>query len=171
MPQAGEALAWATASRAGQRDAAPLPASARPTGPWTLLLLLCAVVLGCLLAAAAAVASVQQRQAAPWLRSVISYHTMYSREPVTDGGPASGLAQAAALRKALHDQQGLDLTVPDLRAQGLQFARAQQLQFDGRSVLQLVYLPGRGAPVAPCLMPAASQPERSLTLDVQQALA
>ena len=111
------------------------------------------------------------RRAEPWLRSVISHHTMYSRQTVTDGGPASGLAQAAALRKALHDQQGLDLTEPDLRAQGPQFARAQRLQFDGRSVLQLVYLPGRGAPVAPCLMPAASQPERSLTLDVQQALA
>ena len=99
------------------------------------------------------------RRAEPWLRSVISHHTMYSRQTVTDGGPASGLAQAAALRMAL------------LVVQGLQFARAQRLQFDGRSVLQLVYLPGRGAPVAPCLMPAASQPERSLTLDVQQALA
>lgn len=134
-----------------------------------MLLLLSGVALGCLLAAA--VPTVQQRQAKPWLRNVIPYHPMYSRETLTDGGPASGLAQAAALRRALHDQQGLKLTVPDLRAQGLQFVRAPRLQFDGRSVLPLVYLPERGAPVARCLMPAASQPERSLTLDDQHALA
>ena len=134
-----------------------------------MLLLLSGVALGCL--RAAAVTSVQQRQAKPWQRSGITYHAMYSRETVTDGGPASGLAQVVALRKALHGQQGLKLTVPDLRAQGLQFVRAPRLQFDGRSVLQLVYLPGRGAPVARWLMPAASQPERSLSLDRQQALA
>ena len=157
------------ALNAGQRDGARPPTSARPTEPWTLLLLLCGVVLGCLLAAA--VASVQQRQAEPWLRSVITYHAMYSRETVTDGGPALGQAQAVALRKALQDQQGLELTVPDLHAQGLQFVRAQRLQFDGRSVLQLVYLPERGAPVALCLMPAASEPERALALAGQQALA
>ena len=165
----GSAGAFAGASAGGQRLPTPPPGSGRPAGLWAMLLLLSGVLLGCLLAAA--VATVQQRQAEPWLRSVITYHTMYSRETVTDGGPALGQAQAVALRKALHDQQGLELTVPDLRAQGLQFVRAQRLQFDGRTVLQLVYLPERGAPVALCLMPAASQPERALALDGQQALA
>ena len=61
--------------------------------------------------------------------------------------------------------------LPDLGAQGLQFARALRLQFDGRTALQLVYLPDRGAPGALWLMPAASQPERALALDGQQALA
>ena len=164
-----EVLALAGASAGGQLPAAPPPGSGRPAGLWAMLLLLSGVLLGCLLAAA--LVTVQQRQAEPWLRSVITYHTMYSRETVTDGGPALGQAQAVALRKALHDQQGLELTVPDLRAQGLQFVRAQRLQFDGRTVLQLVYLPERGAPVALCLMPAASQPERALALDGQQALA
>ena len=152
-----------------RRDGSTKPTRGRPTGPWMLLLLLSGVVLGCLLAAA--VASLRQREVEPWLRSVITYHTMYSRETVTDGGPALGQAQAVALRKALHEQQGLELTVPDLRAQGLQFVRAQRLQFDGRTVLQLVYLPDRGAPVALCLMPAPSQPERALVFDGQQALA
>ncbi len=159
----------AGASTGSRRLAPSPPESSRPTGRWAMLLLLSGVVLGCLLAAA--LASVQQRQVEPWLRSVITYHAMYSRETVTDGGPALGQAQAVALRKALHDQQGLELTVPDLRAQGLQFVRAQRLQFDGRTVLQLVYLPQRGAPVALCLMPAARQPERTLVLDGQQALA
>ena len=163
-----QTLASAGAS-AGSRHHATAPASGRPTRRWALLLLLSGVVLGCLLAAA--LATLKQREVEPWLRSVITYHTMYSRETVTDGGPGLGQAQAVALRKALHDQQGLALTVPDLRAQGLQFVRAQRLQFDGRTVLQLVYLPERGAPVALCLMPAASQPERAFALDGQRALA
>ena len=163
-----ETPALAGASAGSQRHAAPAPGSGRPTRRWAMLLL-SGVVLGCLLAAA--VATLRQRQVEPWLRSVITYHTMYSRETVTDGGPALGQAQAAALRKALHDQQGLELTLPDLRAQGLQFVRAQRLQFDGRTVLQLVYLPERGAPLALCLMPAISQPERALAIDGQQALA
>ena len=158
---------WAGAG--SRRDGSPTPTSGRPTGPWMLLLLLSGVVLGCLLAAA--VATLRQREVEPWLRSVITYHTMYARETVTDGDPALGQAQAVALCKALHEQQGLELTVPDLRAQGLQFVRAQRLQFDGRTVLQLVYLPDRGAPVALCLMPAPSQPERALVFDGQQALA
>ena len=61
--------------------------------------------------------------------------------------------------------------LPDLGAQGLHFARAQRLQFDGRTALQLVYLPDRGASGALWLMPAASQPERALALDGQQVLA
>ena len=161
--------AGAGPSSASRYDGSTIPTRGCPTGPWMLFLLLSGVVLGCLLAAA--VATLRQREVEPWLRSVITYHTMYSRETVTDGGPALGQAQAAALRKALHEQQGLELTVPDLRAQGLQFVRAQRLQFDGRTVLQLVYLPDRGAPVALCLMPAASQPERALVFDGQHALA
>ena len=48
--------------------------------------------------------------------------------------------------------------MPYLRPHGLQFVRAQRLQLDGQTVLQLVYLQDRGAPVALCLMPVASQP-------------
>ena len=45
------------------------------------------------------------------------------------------------------------------------------LLYSRETVLQLVCLPGRGAPVALCPMPAASQPERALALDGQHALA
>ena len=93
---------------------------------------------------------------------------MYSRETVTDGN--SGIVQTQALLPRLHQEQGLDLEIPDLKAQGLQFVRAQQLQFDGKMVLQLVYLPQQGLPLALCLTPAPTQPERTVTLDGLQAL-
>lgn len=137
LTDTSETLVLAGASAGSQHDATPPPASGRPARRWALLLLLSGVLLGCLLAAA--VATVQQRQVEPWLRSVITYHAMYSRETVFDGDPAlvqgQAQAQAVALRKALHDQQGLKLTVPDLRAQGLQFVRAQRLKFDGQQAL------------------------------------
>jgi anti-sigma factor RsiW len=101
----------------------------------------------------------------PWVRMVSSYHLMYSRETVLDGGV--GLAQVNALKARLRDQHQLELKIPDLQSQGLQFVRAQQLQLDGKMVLQLVYLPANGLPVALCLTPASAQVERSVSLDGQ----
>ncbi len=101
----------------------------------------------------------------PWVRMVSSYHLMYSRETVLDGGV--GMAQVTALKARLRDQHQIELKIPDLQAQGLQFVRAQQLQLDGKMVLQLVYLPAQGLPVALCLTPASAQAERAVTLDGQ----
>jgi anti-sigma factor RsiW len=107
--------------------------------------------------------------AEPWVRMVSSYHAMYARETVLDGGV--GTAQIEALKLRLKREHGLALKVPDLAGDGLRFVRAQQLQFDGRMVIQLVYLPAQGLPVALCLTPATAQPERSVVLDGQHALA
>jgi anti-sigma factor RsiW len=103
-----------------------------------------------------------------WVRMVSSYHSMYGRDTVVDGGVAS--AQVGALKARLADQHGLNLKIPDLEAEGLSFVRAQQLQFNGKMVLQLVYLPKQGLPIALCLMPSNKQVERSLTIDGQQAV-
>jgi anti-sigma factor RsiW len=113
----------------------------------------------------------QRAQAAPvepWVRMVSSYHSMYSRDTVLDGGVAT--AQVAALKARLAIQHGLSLKIPDLESDGLSFVRAQQLQFNGKMVLQLVYLPKQGLPIALCLIPSSQQAERSLTIDGQQAV-
>ncbi len=132
-----------------------------------LLALMIGVLAG--YAISSAIAAAQQRQIEPWLRSAIAYHAMYSRETVTDGGAEPSRPQFDALRGALREQHGLELAVPDLRSQGLQFVRAQRLQFDGRTVLQIVYLPAQGAPVALCLMQSPGQAKREISLDGQQA--
>ena len=107
--------------------------------------------------------------AEPWVLNVGSYHSMYARETVLDDDGA-GLAQASALKQRLRQQLGLELKVPDLSAQGLRFVRAQQLQFGGKLVLQLVYLPKEGLPVALCLTPAQAQPERLVELNGLRAV-
>ncbi len=119
--------------------------------------------------AAVSIAAVRKPAVEPWLRSAVAYHAMYARETVTDGG-TDPRGQLQVLRKALRERHGLALNPPDLSALGLQFVRAQRLQFEGRTVLQLVYLPPEGAPMALCLMQSPAQPERSFTLDGQQAI-
>jgi anti-sigma factor RsiW len=160
---ATESLAWAGpahAPRQAPRDGSRWKA---PALLWFGLLIVCLAAL--------VIAALQRPAAEPWLRSVMSYHAMYSRDTVTDSGPETGPAQLQALRQVLQAQLGLDLRAPDLSPQGLQFVRAQRLQFEGKLVLQLIYLPRQGEPVALCLMQAASQPERALTSGAQHALA
>jgi anti-sigma factor RsiW len=131
----------------------------------TMLVLLLGLLAGYLVAAKLASAG---PGAEPWVMKVSNYHAMYSRETVMDGG--SGITQTRALQSRLREQRGLDLVIPDLRSEGLQFVRAQQLQFEGRMVLQLVYLPKDGLPLALCLTQAAAQAERAVTLDGLQAV-
>jgi anti-sigma factor RsiW len=156
---ATENLAWAGPAHA-----------ARQGNRWKVPALLgFGLLIVCL--AALVIAALQRPAAEPWLKSVMSYHAMYSRDTVTDSGPETGATQLQALRQVLQEQLGLDLRAPDLSPQGLQFVRAQRLQFEGKLVLQLIYLPRQGEPVALCLMQAASQPERALTSGAQHALA
>lgn len=158
-----ESLAWAGPAHSPRQVPRDGSRWRAPALLWFGLLIVCLVAL--------AIAAVQRPAAEPWLKSVMSYHSMYSRDTVTDGGPETAASQLKALRQVLQAQQGLDLRVPDLSPQGLQFVRAQRLQFEGKLVLQLIYLPRQGEPVALCLMQAASQPERALTSGAQHALA
>ena len=166
-------VAELTAVAAGQGElaiagGAPPPSDWRRDRVWPLMLALVLGLLGGYWLTQIA-APLSRPQIEPWLRSVVTYHAMYARETVTDhGGDAQ--SQLPLLRKALQEQFSVELTPPDLSAQGLKLVRAQRLQFEGHTVLQLVYLPPQGAPVALCLMQAPSQPERRFVQDGQQAL-
>jgi anti-sigma factor RsiW len=105
----------------------------------------------------------------PWVVAASNYHALYARETVLDGGEAS--AQVAALKARLLTQYNINLQIPDLKPEGLRFMRAQQLQFDGKLVIQLVYLPQIGLPVALCLTPTTAQGNRATTLYQQQVIA
>jgi anti-sigma factor RsiW len=51
--------------------------------------------------------------------------------------------------------------VPDLSAQGLTFKRIQRLRFHDKPLVQIVYLPKTGGPVALCVVKDA-KPDQSL---------
>ena len=105
----------------------------------------------------------------PWIVAASNYHAMYARETVLDGGEAS--APVAALKARLQTQHNISLQIPDLQPEGLRFMRARQLQFDGKLVIELVYLPQTCPPVALCLTPTIAQRERATTRNQQQVLA
>lgn len=164
---AGRELAWAGGAPAGHEPKSPWP---RASGWFAAMLVMLAIgwFAGYLGGQRAQPAQSAPASVEAWVRMVSSYHSMYGRDTVVDGGVAS--AQVAALKARLADQHGLNLKIPDLEAEGLRFVRAQQLQFNGKMVLQLVYLPKEGLPIALCLIPSKKQAERSLTIDGQQAV-
>jgi anti-sigma factor RsiW len=86
----------------------------------------------------------------PWVRAAASYQQLYSRDTVALETP-SPEASARTVSDIRH-VDGLEIRVPDLRALGLTFKRVQRLRFNDKPLVQIVYLPQEGPPVALCVM-------------------
>jgi anti-sigma factor RsiW len=89
-------------------------------------------------------------QPSAWVRQAASYQQLYSRDTLTYVKP-----DYDGMRKTIDDIRhvdGLALRVPDLSAAGLTFKRVQRLRFNDKALIQLVYAPEKGAPVALCVM-------------------
>jgi anti-sigma factor RsiW len=86
----------------------------------------------------------------PWVRQAASYQELYTRGTVAymDGASPETAKTVADIRR----EDGLALRIPDLRAAGLTFKGVQRLRFNGRALVQLVYLPEKGDPIALCVM-------------------
>ena len=87
---------------------------------------------------------------------MVAYQEMYTRETrvnVTEDRALSAKVVAAEQRS------GLNVRVPDLHSVGLAFKRVQHLSFHAQPVVQIVYLPERGAPVALCVTQDARSDE------------
>ena len=104
-------------------------------------------------------------QSSPWVQQAAAYQHLYTRETV-----AYGVQPTDVVTKTLadiRDTDGLALRVPDLSSAGLTFQRVQRLRFNNKALIQLVYLPANGAPVALCVM-KEPKPDQSIT---QQSVA
>ncbi|KAF1029941.1 MAG: hypothetical protein GAK37_01548 [Pseudomonas sp.] len=89
-------------------------------------------------------------QASPWVQQAAAYQRLYTRETVAYGAqPSDVVSQTLA---DIREVDGMQLRVPDLSSAGLTFKRVQRLSFNNRALIQLVYLPENGAPVALCVM-------------------
>ena len=89
----------------------------------------------------------------PWVAAAASYQQLYSRDTLAnvEADPALVAKTTAQIR----DDDGLAVRIPDLSAYGLTFKRVQRLRFNDKPLVQIVYLPERGAPVALCVMKEA----------------
>ncbi|MFM0171079.1 anti-sigma factor family protein [Paraburkholderia sediminicola] len=100
----------------------------------------------------------------PWVAAAASYQQLYSRDTLAniEADPALVAKTTAQIR----DDDGLAVRIPDLSAYGLTFKRVQRLRFNDKPLVQIVYLPERGAPVALCVMKEAKPDTRSASQQV-----
>lgn len=86
---------------------------------------------------------------------VAEYHAVFSRE---DKHLVEVPAERAdEITTWLGDRLDRAITVPDLSAEGLQFAGARMLVFDGRPVAQFLYTRADGRPVGFCITRSEGQ--------------
>ena len=89
----------------------------------------------------------------PWIKAAAGYQQLYSRDTVAQLQP--DLRVTASTVADIQRVDNLALQIPDLRSQGLTFKRVQRLRFHGKPLVQIVYLPERGNPVALCVLKEA----------------
>jgi anti-sigma factor RsiW len=86
----------------------------------------------------------------PWITAAASYQQLYSRETLANVDSNTDLSIKTL--NEIRQDDGLALRIPDLSAAGLTFKRVQRLRFNNKPLVQIVYLPEKGAPIALCVM-------------------
>lgn len=98
----------------------------------------------------ASVAPPKSPQGVTWVRAAAEYQQMYVRDTIASLRVDESDTERTVTGIRRDDK--LDIRVPDLRAQGLTFKRVQRLRWQDRALVQMVYLPEHGDPVALCLV-------------------
>ncbi|SAL53317.1 transmembrane anti-sigma factor [Caballeronia sordidicola] len=86
----------------------------------------------------------------PWVQAATGYQKLYTRNTL-----AYVNETAETSSKTVDDirrDDGLALRIPDLRSAGLTFKTVQRLRFNNKPLVQIVYQPEKGEPVALCVM-------------------
>ncbi|SAK74748.1 transmembrane anti-sigma factor [Caballeronia hypogeia] len=86
----------------------------------------------------------------PWVKSVAEYQVLYGRDTVAN--LREDKTSTEQVMADIHQRDGMPVEVPDLRQVGLKFKRVQRLNYHDRPLIQMVYLPERGDPVALCVI-------------------
>ena len=86
-----------------------------------------------------------------WVTEVANYQLLYVRDTVVPA-PTISESQKTILETRLTKALGSELSILDLSKQQLTFRRGQVLDINGKPLIQLVYLPDDGLPVALCIL-------------------
>ena len=85
-----------------------------------------------------------------WRAAVAEYQALFVKETLAQAGE-DAQAQSANLRAALA-HVGLDLSVPQVSVDPLEFKRAEVLNFKGKPLVQMAYLFNGDTPVSFCII-------------------
>jgi anti-sigma factor RsiW len=80
----------------------------------------------------------------------VTYQQLYTRDTVALDAPTPALASQVVAQ--IDHEDRVAIHIPDLRTAGLTFTRIQRLRFHGKPLIQMVYLPKAGLPIALCVM-------------------
>lgn len=98
------------------------------------------------------------RSATPgWVQAVVDYQTLYTRDTVVN--VKDDHAATTRLVRAIQREDGLAVRVPDLSGDHLAFKRIQRLSYHNARLVQMVYMPDAGQPVALCVVADARADE------------
>jgi len=86
----------------------------------------------------------------PWIKAAAGYQKLYTRDTVALLQP--DMSATATTVADIQQVDNLPMQIPDLRSQGLTFKRVQRLRFHDKPLVQIVYLPEKGDPVALCVL-------------------
>ncbi|MFM0643030.1 anti-sigma factor [Paraburkholderia bryophila] len=89
----------------------------------------------------------------PWIRAAAGYQQLYTRDTVALLQPDMNVTTATVAD--IRHVDNLAMQIPDLSSQGLTFKRVQRLRFHDKALVQIVYLPQKGNPVALCVLKEA----------------
>jgi len=98
-------------------------------------------------------------QGRTWVRAAAEYQQLYARDTVASIHVDDSDTERTV--SEIHQNDKLDISVPDLRSQGLTFKRVQRLRWQDRALVQMVYLPATGDPVALCVV-RDTRPDQSV---------
>jgi anti-sigma factor RsiW len=96
----------------------------------------------------------------PWIAAAVTYQQLYTRDTLAFDALTPEVASQVLAR--IHHDDGVPFHVPDLRPAGLTFTRIQRLRFHDKPLVQIVYLPKAGLPVALCVM-KDDRPDEAMT--------
>jgi anti-sigma factor RsiW len=86
----------------------------------------------------------------PWVTAAVGYQQLYTRDTLAyaDENPAATSKIVDDIRR----NDKLALRIPDLSSAGLTFKSVRRLHFNNKPLVQIVYLPEKGPPIALCVM-------------------
>lgn len=100
-----------------------------------------------------------------WVAAATGYQKLYTRETVAY--VQEDPTVSAKIIGDIRHEDWLAIRVPDLSSAGLTFKWVQRLNFNNKPLVQIVYLPQKGPPIALCVMKEVKpdQPVNAKTVD------
>jgi len=120
----------------------------RPPVRWQWMRIAATLLLGVGIGAATVLSGVFDKPPS-WRAAVADYHALYTAATLASAGNGSNLGVEVASVSAKLE---LPIVLDALKLPGLDFKRAQLLQFGGRPLAQFAYLSEAGVPMAFCFM-------------------